>query len=46
MRERIRAQLQLHQLRHVAFANAFAMERRAVAGGVLATSRFRPVDAS
>src|SRR5215510_11893265 len=32
MRQRIRAQLQLHQLRHVALADAFAMERRAVAG--------------
>src|SRR5215467_10586056 len=32
MRQRIGTQLQLHELRHVALADAFAMERRAVAG--------------
>src|SRR5258708_25306862 len=32
LRQRIRTHLELHQLRHVALADAFAMERRAVAG--------------
>src|SRR5262245_52839089 len=32
LRQRIGTQLQLHELRHIALADAFVMERRAVAG--------------
>src|SRR4051812_38596519 len=50
LRQRIRTQLELHQLRHVALADAFAMEWRAVAGaGPYAAAfpaRVRVVDAT
>jgi hypothetical protein len=46
MRRRDSVQPRLHQLRYVALADAFAMERRAIVGGMLATPRLRLVDPS
>src|SRR5262245_38499269 len=50
LRQRIRPHLELHQLRHVALADAFAVERRAVAGAAPDAAAFpagvRVVDAA